>query len=96
MRTDEPTIAAEIDNLNRTLLELAQAGDWTPLAKAMRHRDELLGEVAPNERATVFKAAVRSNDLVLELVRSGRQAVRSECLALRRRRDGAGQYELHR
>ncbi len=96
MPKDEPTIAAEIDELNRTLLDSAQTGDWTALATAMRRRDDLLGRVGPEERAAVFKAAVRSNDLVLELVRSGRQAVRSEVLALRRRRSEAGQYELHR
>lgn len=90
------TAAVELADLHVRLVALAHAGDWSELAVTMQHRDALLGAVTVSERAVVFTAAMRCNDLVSGLVCAARQGIVDQLRTLRRGRDMSGRYEAHR
>ena len=95
-RANEQAIALDIDDLQRQLEILAQNGKWSELAALMKGRDELLSKVTDSDRAIIFRAAVRSNDRVLKLVQSDKQAVAHQLTSLRRGREMTSRYESHR
>lgn len=89
-------IAAQIEVLHGRLEALSNVGDWSGFAAVMKRRDELLGAVQVNDRATVFAAAKQSNDRMLKLTRAARQGIADQLTAMRRGRDMTSSYELHR
>ena len=90
---DSSSMAGQIEILTHALEALAAGGEWSDLEALMRRRDALLDEVGADEKASVYRSALESNERLLAVLRPVREAVGDELLALRRRHGVIGRYE---
>jgi len=89
-------LVTELDELRTRLETLASDGDWAEFAIVMQRRDALLPNVAVEDRAVVFAAALSTNERLLGLVRSERQDVSDQLVTLRRGKEMIGEYAANR
>ena len=64
--------AGEVAALNRALEELAARGAWEELARALRRRDRLLGELPPTAAGALLEEALATTRRLLERARDAR------------------------